>query len=152
MLPCWNSTLNVRQAPLATPSVQVGTWQTPAMQTPLSQSELKSQPLRSGQPGQPPPPQSVSVSLPFCTPSGGTQLDAWQQVAQTWNTWFLRRPSGKRGDMVDQQWAEAIGEQKIFRIEDEQRRPGSDPLTVATLKRQKLHLKDEITRLAPDYH
>ena len=48
-------------------------------------------------------------------------VDAWQQVAQTWNTWFLRRPSGKRGDMVDQQWAEAIGEQKIFRIEDEQR-------------------------------
>lgn len=37
-------------------------------------------------------------------------------------------------------------------IEDEQRRPGSDPLTIATLKRQKLHVKDEITRLAPDYH
>ncbi|MDT8345971.1 MAG: DUF465 domain-containing protein [Thermohalobaculum sp.] len=37
-------------------------------------------------------------------------------------------------------------------IEDEQRRPGSDPLTIATLKRQKLYVKDEITRLAPDYH
>ncbi|MCL5777601.1 DUF465 domain-containing protein [Limibaculum sp. FT325] len=37
-------------------------------------------------------------------------------------------------------------------IEDEQRRPGSDPLTIASLKRQKLHLKDEITRLSPDYH
>ncbi|MBK0400090.1 DUF465 domain-containing protein [Limibaculum sp. M0105] len=37
-------------------------------------------------------------------------------------------------------------------IEDEQRRPSSDPLAIATLKRQKLHLKDEITRLAPDYH
>ena len=38
------------------------------------------------------------------------------------------------------------------RIEDEQRRPGSDPLTIASLKRQKLLLKDEITRLAPEYH
>jgi hypothetical protein len=38
------------------------------------------------------------------------------------------------------------------RIEDEQRRPGSDPLTIASLKRKKLLLKDEITRLAPEYH
>lgn len=37
-------------------------------------------------------------------------------------------------------------------IEDEQRRPGSDPLTIASLKRQKLYLKDEISRLAPEYH
>jgi hypothetical protein len=48
-------------------------------------------------------------------------LDAWQQVTAKWNTWFLRRPSGKRGDVVDQQWGKAIGEQKIFLIEDEQR-------------------------------
>jgi len=48
-------------------------------------------------------------------------LAAWQQVAQTWNTWFLRRPTGKRGDQVDTQWGQAIGEQKVFRIEDEQR-------------------------------
>jgi hypothetical protein len=48
-------------------------------------------------------------------------LDAWQQVGRTWNTWFLRRPSPLRGDEVDQQWGKAIGEQKIFRIEDEQR-------------------------------
>lgn len=33
-------------------------------------------------------------------------LAAWQQVAQTWNTWFLRRPTGKRGDQVDQQWGQ----------------------------------------------
>lgn len=38
------------------------------------------------------------------------------------------------------------------KIELEQRRPGSDPLTIASLKRQKLLLKDEITRLSPDYH
>jgi ribosomal protein L40E len=48
-------------------------------------------------------------------------LAAWRQVTQKWNTWFLRRPTGKKGDAVDQQWAEAIGAQKIFHIEDEQR-------------------------------
>ncbi len=48
-------------------------------------------------------------------------IDAWQQVTQKWNTWFLRRPTGKTGDSVDQQWAQAIGAQKIFHIEDEQR-------------------------------
>jgi hypothetical protein len=45
----------------------------------------------------------------------------WKQVTQKWNTWFLRRPTGKAGDKVDQQWGEAIGEQKVFHIQDEQR-------------------------------
>ena len=48
-------------------------------------------------------------------------IEAWQQVGQTWNTWFLRRPTGKPQDRVDKQWGRAIGEQKIFHIEDEQR-------------------------------
>ncbi len=48
-------------------------------------------------------------------------IAAWQQVCQTWNTWFLRRPTGKPGDKVDKQWGKAITEQKIFHIEDEQR-------------------------------
>jgi hypothetical protein len=48
-------------------------------------------------------------------------LEAWQQVTQKWNTWFLRRPTNQRGDKIDQQWGQAIGEQKIFHIEDEQR-------------------------------
>ncbi|MCU0501885.1 MAG: hypothetical protein MUC51_08990 [Anaerolineae bacterium] len=48
-------------------------------------------------------------------------LDAWQKVAKRWNTWFLRRPTGKADDGVDQQWRKAIGNQKVFRIEDEQR-------------------------------
>lgn len=48
-------------------------------------------------------------------------IAAWQQVAENWNTWFLRRPTGKPGDQVDKQWAKAIGGQKIIRIEDEQR-------------------------------
>jgi len=54
----------------------------------------------------------------------GREIDAvqeWHQVSKTWNTWFLRRPSGKPGDKVDKQWSQAIGEQKIFHIEDEQR-------------------------------
>jgi hypothetical protein len=48
-------------------------------------------------------------------------LAAWQQVARSWNTWFLRRPTGKPGDYIDQQWGQAVGEQKIFHIQDEQR-------------------------------
>lgn len=48
-------------------------------------------------------------------------LEAWRKLTRTWNTWFLRRPTGKPGDEVDLQWAEAIGEKKIFHIRDEQR-------------------------------
>ncbi|MGF1506208.1 MAG: zinc ribbon domain-containing protein [Chloroflexi bacterium] len=55
---------------------------------------------------------------------GGHDVDtyaAWQQVTENWNTWFMRRPTGRPGDIVDKQWGEAIGEQKIFHIQDEQR-------------------------------
>jgi ribosomal protein S27AE len=48
-------------------------------------------------------------------------LDVWSRVAKRWNTWFLRRPTGKKGDPVDQQWGKAIGSQKIMHIEDEER-------------------------------
>ena len=48
-------------------------------------------------------------------------IEAWQQVCRTWNTWFLRRPTGRPGDLVDQQWGQAISGQKIFHIQDEQR-------------------------------
>ena len=48
-------------------------------------------------------------------------IKAWQKVTKNWNTWFLRRPGGRTGDQVDKQWGQAIGEQKIFHIEDEQR-------------------------------
>ena len=48
-------------------------------------------------------------------------IDAWKQLSQRWNTWFLRRPSGSKDDMVDKQWARAIGPNKIFHIQDEQR-------------------------------
>jgi hypothetical protein len=34
------------------------------------------------------------------------------------------------------------------RIEDEQRHPGADDLSIRQLKVQKLHLKEEITRLS----
>jgi len=55
---------------------------------------------------------------------GRGELDAlgtWRRVSQSWSTWFLRRPTGRKGDEVDQQWAQAIGAQKIFQIDDEQR-------------------------------
>lgn len=45
----------------------------------------------------------------------------WQQVAQTWDTWFLRRPTGRPGDEVDRQWSRAIGKERVFQIDDEQR-------------------------------
>jgi hypothetical protein len=48
-------------------------------------------------------------------------LEVWQQVCKKWNTWFLRRPTGRPGDEVDKQWGKAVTAQKIFRIEDEQR-------------------------------
>ncbi|MCB0197076.1 MAG: zinc ribbon domain-containing protein [Anaerolineae bacterium] len=48
-------------------------------------------------------------------------IKAWQRVAQNWNVWFLRRPTGRPGDAVDKQWGQAITEQKIFHIQDEQR-------------------------------
>lgn len=48
-------------------------------------------------------------------------VETWKKVSKKWNTWFLRRPSGKRGDEVDQQWGKAIGPQKILPIQDEQR-------------------------------
>ena len=48
-------------------------------------------------------------------------FEAWQTLSRRWNMWFLRRPTGKPGDQVDKQWAEAIPEQKIFHIQDEQR-------------------------------
>ncbi|MCK6504727.1 hypothetical protein L6R53_15195 [Myxococcota bacterium] len=48
-------------------------------------------------------------------------IAAWQRVSKKWNTWFLRRPGGKEGDAVDQQWARAIGADHVFHIDDEQR-------------------------------
>lgn len=38
------------------------------------------------------------------------------------------------------------------RIEQEQRHPGSDDLTIATLKKEKLRLKEEITRISSRLH
>jgi len=54
----------------------------------------------------------------------GQDLDAiatWKRLSQRWNTWFLRRPGGAPGDMVDQQWGQAIGADHVFHIDDEQR-------------------------------
>ena len=48
-------------------------------------------------------------------------LKLWHRVCAKWNVWFLRRPGGEKGDEVDQQWAQAIGEQKILHIHDEAR-------------------------------
>lgn len=38
------------------------------------------------------------------------------------------------------------------RIESEQRRPAADDFELARLKREKLKLKEEITRLSPSMH
>ena len=54
-------------------------------------------------------------------PSEVDAVQTWQRVAQRWNTWFLRRPTGRKGDEVDRQWAHALGSEHIFHIDDEQR-------------------------------
>jgi hypothetical protein len=38
------------------------------------------------------------------------------------------------------------------RIEEEERRPGGDHLSIVALKREKLRLKEEITRMSRDLH
>lgn len=38
------------------------------------------------------------------------------------------------------------------KIRSEQRRPGADTLELATLKRQKLHVKEEIEKLSGQMH
>jgi hypothetical protein len=48
-------------------------------------------------------------------------LEAWRKVATHWNAWFLRRPTGRKGDDVDRQWATALGADHVFHIDDEQR-------------------------------
>lgn len=39
-----------------------------------------------------------------------------------------------------------------IRIRDEERRPGSDSVEITALKREKLHLKEEIQKLAQTTH
>lgn len=54
----------------------------------------------------------------------GQDVDAiatWKRVSKKWNTWFLRRPGGRPDDHVAQQWARAIGKDRVFPIDDEQR-------------------------------
>jgi hypothetical protein len=38
------------------------------------------------------------------------------------------------------------------RIESEQKRPGSDDLSIASMKKEKLKLKEEIARLSTELH
>jgi len=55
---------------------------------------------------------------------GGVEFDSlrtWQRLKERWNVWFLRRPTGRPGDEVDKQWAQAVGKERIFHIDDEQR-------------------------------
>src|SRR4051794_17518007 len=63
--------------PFLTPSPQVGVWQTLPVHTPLAQSLSPEHafPLPHFFAGAHDPPQSVSVSVPFLTPS--PQLGAW---------------------------------------------------------------------------
>jgi hypothetical protein len=54
-------------------------------------------------------------------PADFDAIKTWQRVAQRWNVWFLRRPTGRPGDEVDRQWAEALGRKRVFHIDDEER-------------------------------
>ncbi len=46
---------------------------------------------------------------------------AWGDVQRTFDTWFLRRPTGRPGDEVDQSWQRALNAKRVVQIEDEQR-------------------------------
>lgn len=51
------------------------------------------------------------------------ELDAvrtWRQLAERWDTWFLRR-KGRPDDHIQKQWSEAVGGQRIVTMHDEQR-------------------------------
>jgi hypothetical protein len=48
-------------------------------------------------------------------------LAEWRALAQKWDTWFLRRPTGRAGDEVDVQWRDALGAQRVVHMQDEQR-------------------------------
>ena len=65
--------------------------------------------------------EQIAIYLGDKLGSGVDAIEAWQQVSKTWNTWFLRRPTGRVGDSVDEQWGRAIGAQKVFHIQNEQR-------------------------------
>jgi hypothetical protein len=67
------------------------------------------------------PKEQIAYHLGDKTNGNVDAIAAWRQLCQTWNVWFLRRPTGKSGDAVDVQWGQAITAQKIFHIEDEQR-------------------------------
>jgi len=67
------------------------------------------------------PKEQVASVMGDEVPRGVDALHAWRTAAKTWNTWFLRRPTGRPGDSVDRQWGNAIGGQKIMHIQDEQR-------------------------------
>jgi hypothetical protein len=55
------------------------------------------------------------------SPAEFDAVKTWRRVAERWNTWFLRRPTGRAGDEVDRQWSDALGRDRIFHIDDEQR-------------------------------
>lgn len=65
--------------------------------------------------------KSWAERLMGSSPPAVDSVGTWQRVAQKWNTWFLRRPTGRKGDEVDRQWAHALGSEHIFHIDDEQR-------------------------------
>ena len=48
-------------------------------------------------------------------------IAAWNRASRNWNTWFLRRPGGRKGDAVETQWGKAIGAQQVVQIDDELR-------------------------------
>lgn len=50
-----------------------------------------------------------------------SSIAAWNRVARKWNTWFLRRPGGTKGDAVDTQWSKAIGPQQVVQMDEEAR-------------------------------
>jgi len=65
--------------------------------------------------------QALQDLLGVSVPSDVTAFEAWRRITERWNLWFLRRPTGREGDGVDEQWRAAIGADNVLIIEDEAR-------------------------------
>ncbi len=50
-----------------------------------------------------------------------SSIVSWNEISRRFNTWFLRRATGRPGDAVEQQWAKAVGAQQVVLMTDDQR-------------------------------
>ena len=65
--------------------------------------------------------KALQKLLGIPTQEDADALKSWAQVCENWNTWFLRRPTGRPGDAIEKQWKQAVGDDRVIRIGEEER-------------------------------